>query len=317
MEYQKLGKSGMNISRLAMGGDMLSRNMDKKREAVIKETFYHAFDLGVNLFDTAESYGDGFSEEFLGTTLQPIRDKVFIASKVSRENLHYKDVITACEQSLRRLNTDYIDIYYVHIPNRDIPLEETMEAFAMLKETGKIHAVGVSNFSVDLLNRALQIVPVDVVQTSYNPLWRKIEDDFLPFCIEQQIAVFPYSPLANGLLAGGYEAELDYEKLSPAKKRILLFQPEWYPKCCRIVDAMRHIAQKYDRSVAQITLNWILRQKGITGILTGGHTPKQVEENNQVFTFEMDSDDIQFIHDISQELKEQLPYWQSIWFEKR
>lgn len=316
MEYQTLGKSGIKISRLCMGADVPSADMTQKERDALCATFRHAADLDINLFDTAEGYGNGLSETLLGEAMHPIRDKVYLASKVSNDHLAHDDVILACENSLRRLKTDYLDLYYIHIPNDNIPLEETLSAFAHLKATGKIRAIGVSNFSKTQLERAMQVVPIDVLQSGYNPLWRKLETEILPYCIQNSISVIPYSPLAHGLLTGMFGPDLDFETLRGNQRRVLLFQPEWYPLCSQVVEQLRPIAKAYDKTVAQVTLNWILAQAGITALLTGGQTPAQVEENLTALSFTMSPDDLQKITDFSAPLLAALPDWQSIWFKK-
>lgn len=316
MQYRKLGNRTLEVSRISVGADVPAHTMDRRERETLLETFRHGADQGVNLFDTAEGYGNGLSEELLGEAVAPFREKIYIASKVSMDHLAYGDVIAACENSLRRLKTDYLDLYYIHIPNDSIPLEETMEAFARLKSQGKIHGVGVSNFSRAQLERAGKVVGIDVLQCGYNPLWRKPEKELIPYCLENGISIIPYSPLAHGLLTGMFGPDLDLSTLEGHRRRVLLFQPEWYPLCSGVVEQLRPIAARHGRTVAQVTLHWILARPGITALLSGGQTPAQLDENLAALEFALAPGEIDEITKLSEPLKSTLPDWQSIWFEK-
>ena len=180
MQYTSLGDSGIQISRIVhgcmeLGGGAWDVRPDAENAALLHTALEH----GVTAFDTAESYGGGHSEEVVGRTLAPLRDKVVLCTKVSKEHLHKKDVLAACEGSLRRLRTDYIDLYYIHWPNPDIEIGETMEAFELLKAQGKIRAIGVSNFSVAQMRAAQRYARLDALQPEYNLLCRGIEDETL------------------------------------------------------------------------------------------------------------------------------------------
>ena len=203
MQYTSLGDSGIQISRIVhgcmeLGGGAWDVRPDAENAALLHTALEH----GVTAFDTAESYGGGHSEEVVGRTLAPLRDKVVLCTKVSKEHLHKKDVLAACEGSLRRLRTDYIDLYYIHWPNPDIEIGETMEAFELLKAQGKIRAIGVSNFSAAQMRAAQRYARLDALQPEYNLLCRGIEDETLAFCRENHIAVLTYNSIAKGILSG-------------------------------------------------------------------------------------------------------------------
>ena len=223
MKYTLIGKSG--ISRIThgcmeLGGGPWDVREDKENIALLNTALEH----GITTFDTAESYGKGHSEEVVGQALHAVRDKVVLCTKVSKEHLHKNDVIAACEGSLRRLNTEYIDLYYIHWPNAEIDIGETMEAFLTLKEQGKIRAIGVSNFSVQQMQYAMRYAPLDALQPEYNLLTRGIEKDVLPFCAQNSISVMTYNSIAKGILSGAfhfYGAQVtDFRTAKP------LFQPE-------------------------------------------------------------------------------------------
>ena len=167
-------------------------------------TIEAALDAGIDLFDTAEGYGDGYSEELLGRVLYGRRQRVAIASKVSAHNLAPSDLEEACLASLRRLRTDYLDLYQIHWPNREVPLTDTVGALEELKRKGMVRAVGVSNFGKGDLSDYLELGRPEVNQLPYNLLWRVIETEILPICQAHEIAVLPYSPLMQGLLTGKF-----------------------------------------------------------------------------------------------------------------
>ena len=297
-----------------MGADQASHIITDDEKKDFYEAVYRAIELGVNLFDTAEGYGDGKSEEILGDILKGKRDRLYISSKVSHEHWRYNDVIKACDGSLRRLGTEYLDIYYIHMPCKGMVIKETMEGLHKLKQDGKIRSIGLSNFSKIEMEEAIKYAQVDVLQSGYNPLWRKLENDIIPFCIKNSISVSPYSPLAHGLLSGKFKPDLKPEQLD-YRKGIILFQDEWYPKCNAIIEKMRVMAAKYNRTLAQFTLAWIAMQDGITSILVGGRNKWQIEENLGAADLVISKEDDKAVKDISDALLHELPDWTSIWFQ--
>jgi Aldo/keto reductases, related to diketogulonate reductase len=242
IEYKKLGKTNIMIPSIGLGtwglGGYSTRNTlnDDKEIRLIR----YAIEKGITFIDTAEMYGAGHSEELVGKAIANIRDKVFIATKVSPEHLRYNDVIKSCDNSLKRLNTDYIDLYQIHWPNPRIPLKETIRALEKLIDDGKIRFIGVSNFSVELLKEAMHLTSkYDIVsnQVEYSLLNRDIEKDLLSFAKENNVTIIAYSPLARGEIFRG-----DYvEKLS---------------KLC----------MKYNKTIAQIALNWLIIKENVVAI---------------------------------------------------
>lgn len=200
---------------------------------------------GANFIDTAEAYQNGESEKQIGKLIAECRSDVIIGTKVSPENLHYVDIISSCENSLKRLGTDYIDLYSIHWPNPDIELEETLDAFVTLKRQGKIRAIGVSNFSLRQLVQAAAIVGDGEIASNsveYNYFDRSIEEDLLPYCQEHSISIVAYSPLDQGHLS------------LPTYKKI----------------ALMDIANQYSKTVSQILLNWVIRNKPVVAIPKAG-----------------------------------------------
>jgi diketogulonate reductase-like aldo/keto reductase len=241
MEYRFLGKTDEKIAATGLGtwliGGGSSPDYSRDREAI--GTIKYAIELGMTHIDTAEMYGGGHAEELVGEAVKAFkRDEVFIASKVWPTNLRYDDVLKACERSLRRLQTSYIDLYYVHWPSDVIPLSETMKAMERLYKDGKIRYIGLSNFSPTQIEEArsyLSTADVVAIQAEYSLYNRKIEADLIPYCFRNGMTVVAYSPLARGALLA------DLRK--PAERRIQL---------------LMELAEKYSKTPVQIALNWVI-----------------------------------------------------------
>lgn len=228
-------------------------------------------DLGMTLIDTAEVYGGGHSEELVGEAVQGIRDQVFIATKFSPEHSSYDHVLKAAEGSLRRLDTDYIDLYQIHWPNPSVPLEETMAAIERLVRDGKVRYIGVGNLYLRGLQETQSVLSgtrVTALQTEYNLFDRSIEDEILPYCQEQNITVIAYSPLDQGRIVDSKE--------------------------CRVV--LEKIAEKHNRTLAQIALRWLMYK---TVPIPKASNLEHVKENAATIDFDLDDGDIQEIDRVS------------------
>ncbi|MFQ5941569.1 MAG: aldo/keto reductase, partial [Nitrososphaerales archaeon] len=211
MEYVRLGKSDLRVSVIGLGAWQIGSagwgwSFDfGEQEAVA--TINRALELGINLIDTAESYGNGLSEKMIGQEVKESREKFVVATKVSSSNLSYDDLLTAAEGSLTRLGIDFIDLYQVHWPNPSIPIRETMKAVEKLVRDGKVRYIGVSNFGTsDLMKAQEALSSHDIIsnQVRYNLLQREIQDDLLPYARKEGVSVIAYSPLAQGVLTGKY-----------------------------------------------------------------------------------------------------------------
>ena len=196
---------------------------------------HRALDLGVTLVDTAEAYGGGHAEEVVGKALAGRRRQAVIATKAAPNHLEAAEAVKALEGSLKRLQTDYVDVYFIHWPNPDLPLGATMEAFERLRAEGRIRALGVSNFGPKEMDTARQHGVIDVLQPPYNMLWREVEAGTLPYCREHNIGVMPYSGLAQGLLTGALSRNTTFAE-GDERRTTVLFQPGTYrarPRCGR------------------------------------------------------------------------------------
>ena len=259
-----------------------------------------ALDKGINLFDTAPVYGFGKSETLIGSALKSVRDKVVIATKCGllwskeKESAIYKSlkpdsVRNEVEQSLRRLSTDYIDIYQIHWPSPSDPLEATLEVMVRLKEEGKIRAIGVSNFELDRLASAMKVTRIDSIQPKYNLLEREAETELLPYCEKNDIGVLVYSPLASGLLTGKYSSTSRFNDWR-GNGKFGIFRQEALSEAYENLKKLESAASAMSLPLAHLALKWVLAKSYVTSALVGVKEARQVEENieclNRVLTKE-------------------------------
>lgn len=299
MKYRQLS-NGIRISEITFGcWELGGGQWEKKDDEVNIQALQRAFELGIQSFDTAEGYGQGHSEELVGLALEGVRKECVIATKVSPSHLRRDDILRAAEQSLKRLRTDYIDIYYVHWPNHDIPLSETMSTFAELRDEGVIRSVAVSNFSRDLLEAAMSYATVDCIQPEYSLLERRIEADVLPYCLDHGIGVLTYSSVAKGILTGAYH--LDGVALSPNDFRQgrRLFKPEHLEAETPLVRCVKRIADRHGVKPAEVAIAWILQQPGITSAIVGTQNIAHLEENVRAVDLGLSEDELRELDDVS------------------
>ncbi|MBE9177812.1 aldo/keto reductase [Oculatella sp. LEGE 06141] len=268
-----------------------------------------AFDAGITTFDTAEAYGDGYSEELVAKALSGVRDKVVLATKVFANHLHYQQVLEACENSLKRLQTDYIDLYQIHWPagtfNSDVvPIEETMKALNELKQQGKIRAIGVSNFSREQLAEAMQFGRIDSLQPPYNLFWRGVEQETMPHCVEQNVAIIAYSALAQGLLTGRFGSDHQFEE-GDIRAKNKLFKGETYQRAQDALAKLRPIAERQQCTLAQLALAWLIAQPQ-TSAIVGARNADQATQNAKAMEIQLTKDDLTEIDAIGRGVTDQL-----------
>lgn len=304
MKYTNLGQTDIRISRIThgcmeLGGGKWFTASREHNMALLKS----AFDRGITTFDTAEGYGAGNSEEIVGEALSPVRDKCVICTKVLKEHLHAADVRTATENSLRRLRTDYIDLLYVHWPNPDIPLEETLGEMDKLRSEGKIRAIGVSNFDVPLLEQALSITRIEALQPEFNLLERKIQDNgVMEFCDRNGISVLSYNSIAKGILSGAfhfYGAKLDADDFRNMKP---LFSAKNMEKEIPLLGLLQNIAESHQASISQISIAWVLAQKGMSSAIVGTQNEKHFVDNLSAVEIELTTDELDQLNRVSREV---------------
>jgi aryl-alcohol dehydrogenase-like predicted oxidoreductase len=290
MQTRKLGKNGPDLTVIgfgswAMGGPGYQGGWGPQDDRVSIEAIHTALDRGVNWFDTAAIYGLGHSEEVLGKALGSRRKDVIVATKFGlvwdeQANITniaaYDSVLRECDASLRRLGTDYIDLYQQHWPDTvGTPVEETMRALDDLIKAGKVRYAGVSNFDVPLLKRALAVRHIDSVQPQYNLFSRDAERELLPFCREHGIGVVAYSPLASGLLGGRYTASQTFDE-TDWRSRHPDFTGEGLRRNLEKVERLRTIAERHGKTVPQLAIAWVLANPAVTSAIVGVRKPDHI-----------------------------------------
>lgn len=313
MEKRKLGKNGPELTTVGLGAWAIGgpwawgwgKQDDEKSIAAIRKSI----DMGINWIDTAAVYGLGHSEEIVARALAGYQDKLFVATKCGlawneknkvRRDLTPKNIRREIEASLRRLNRDFIDLYQFHWPDSSTPVEKSWEEMIKLKEEGKVRYVGVSNFDVPLMERCLSIHHIDSLQPPYSMLAREVEKDILPFCQKNGIGVVGYSPMHSGLLTGKF----DVERLQPDDWRLKSsdFKGERLHRNLDFVDALRPIADKYQKTVGQIAVAWVLNNSAVTAAIVGARNANQAEENIGGADLKIEDTDLEKINSLLKEL---------------
>jgi myo-inositol catabolism protein IolS len=312
MKYTKIGKTDLDVSSIVMGcwaigGGFTWGHQDEKDSI---ETIRAAVDLGVNFFDTAEFYNEGHSEKVVGLGLKGVREKVCIATKVWSENLTYDKVIRACEGSLKRLKTDYLDLYQIHWPNPEIPVDESLKAMVELKESGKIRYIGVSNFGVRDLTEAIKYADVVTNQLAYSLLFRAIEFEIMPACIKSRVGILAYSPLAQGVLTGKFKnlASIDDDRArmrfySKNRPQTVHDEPGCEQEVEEAIQDIRKICEDINEPMANVALAWALQQPGITGVLAGARNAGQMETNVEAVDLTLSEETLSQLNEATETVK--------------
>lgn len=306
---KQLGKTDLYVNPIglgtnAVGGHNLFPNLNDETGREIVRT---AINNGINFLDTAYIYGPERSETLIGEVLKEKGNRagMVIATKGAHKFVDGKVVIDnspqflreTVEGSLKRLQTDYIDLFYIHFPDEETPKNEAVGALKQLKDEGKIKAIGVSNFSIEQLKDANRDGYVDVLQSEYNLLKRGAEKDLLPYCAENNISFIPYFPLASGLLGGKYHKE---SKFSDSRAKNPLFQGELFAQNLEKVEKIREIALAKNAEVAHVVLAWYLSRDAIDALIPGAKRPEQVSENLRTLGVSLTNEEIEKIDRIFQ-----------------
>ena len=303
---REIGNSGISVSQIGLGTwPMAGKWWGPSDDDTSVRTIHAALDAGVNLIDTAEGYGNGHAEEIVGRALDGRRSEAVIATKVSQQHLTHEQIEAALRDSCERMRTDYVDIYFIHWPNPEIPIGGTLETLTSLKEAGRIGAIGASNFSVKDLEIAGQFGTIDVVQPPFNMFWRSAESDLFDYCSKNGIGTVGYSGLAQGLLTGHIDRSFVLGE-GDERHTTVLFQPGTFEKCVDAVAELRSIAERYDKSVTQLVINWLTRQAGLTSALLGMRTEAEVAENVGGMGWDVSDADRDAIEAVSK------PIWDSV-----
>ncbi|MBN1552162.1 aldo/keto reductase [bacterium] len=296
-----LGKSGLRASRICLGAMTFGIQADK---AEAHRMLDYAFDKGVTFFDTANAYGAGESERILGTWIKTKRHDVIVSTKVRYQvgsdpmsvGLSRRVIRTEVERSLKRMQTDFIDVLYLHQPDDATALDETLRAVEDVVRSGKVHCLGVSNFAAWQIVQALEIAarlhvtaPV-IVQPMYNLIARGIEQELMPCCRHYQLAVYPYNPLAAGLLTGKHVFEKTDHKTGRFKVLPYYKDRYWHHMMFNAVSDLENIAASSGRSLISLAFQWLLDRPGVTGIVMGASNLQQLEQNLASFDKPLDEE---------------------------
>ncbi|MBP1950849.1 aldo/keto reductase [Virgibacillus litoralis] len=301
----ELGKTGLYIHPVGLGANKIGEENKETNTEYGGKIVSSAIESGLNFIDTAFMYDRGLSEEIIGKTLKENnwRNNVVLATKGAHKYTG-DQVITdnspeflkqTVEDSLKRLQTDVIDLFYIHFPDDKTPKFEAIGALSRLKEAGKIRSIGVSNFTIDQLKEANQDGYLDVVQGNYNLLDRSAESELFPYFSANEISFVPYFPLASGLLAGKYTKGT---VLSESQKKRPQFQGEAYIRHLEKVEKIREIAVKHNVDVSHVVLAFYLSRDQIDSVIPGARNSKQVVNNLKAADVKLTSDDIQTIDEL-------------------
>jgi aryl-alcohol dehydrogenase-like predicted oxidoreductase len=326
MEYRYLGKTGLGVSALSFGALTFGGEgpwydqVGNTQVPTARELLSVAIDAGVNLVDTADGYSFGRSEEILGEALGGRRDEVLIATKLHARmspdpndlGLSRHHIVRACEASLRRLRTDHIDIYQAHSFDAVAGVEESLRAFDDLVRQGKVRYVGCSNFSGWHLMKSLAISEraglerYASLQAYYSLLCRDLEHELVPLCLDQSVGILVFSPLAGGFLSGKFRRGA----AAPDGTRVgsVGFPELDYEHGYAVVEVVDEIARERGVSVAEVSLNWLLRRPGVTSVIVGARDREQLEANLRAVEWELSDEEVERLNRAS-ERPLPYPYW--------
>jgi len=304
MEYRRLGKSGLEVSVIGLGTNNFGGRLDyDATDKVIKE----AIEQGINMIDTSNSYGRTLSEEFIGKSVKGVRDQVLLATKVAsrvEEGPHgrgtsRKHILDQVEKSLRRLETDYIDLYQIHFPDKDTPIEETLRTLDDLVRQGKVRYIGCSNFAGWQIaqametSKALHLEPFISDQPEYSMLNRDVEAEVVPACSEYGLGILPFFPLASGFLTGKYKRGQDAPegtRLAGNTQRAasLLTDSNF-----DVLEELESFARERDRSMVELAMAWLLADPVVSSVIAGATKTEQVAQNARAADWHLSKEEMQ------------------------
>ncbi|MDH4263319.1 MAG: aldo/keto reductase [Spirochaetia bacterium] len=306
LEISKIG-----LGTWAMGGPWKfgwgSQDSNESKQTILK-----ALNEGVNWIDTAPAYGLGHAEELIGQVLKSRRKDVIIATKCgivweSPKNIsfsiHPKNIRKECEDSLKRLNTDYIDLYQIHWPDSKTPIADSWGEMIKLKNEGKVKNIGVCNFNLNLLKKCERMEHISTLQPPYNMLKREIESEIIPWCIENKVAILAYSPLQSGLLTGKIDKEyIDALSDDDWRKRNPMFKDPWFSKALEFIERIKKTSSQYNRDLTSFAIAWILSHETVASAIVGVRNVGQASEISKGAGWKIKKDDMEKIDIIFNEI---------------
>jgi len=325
MKYVLLGNSGLKVSQLCFGtmtfgSGFMSVGSTSQEDA--NKMVKYAYDKGINFFDTADVYSRGDSEKVLGKALKELnvdRKSYIVATKVrgtmgkdvNNVGLSRHHILNSCEESLKRLQLDHIDLYQVHSWDPQTPIEETMKALNDLVESGKVRYIGVSNFAAWQVAKANSIAERHgwakfiTFQGYYSLIGRGIENEVIPYCMDQNMGVLTWSPLAGGLLTGKYRKDKPAPKGTRYGGELKGFIPFEEDQLYAILDILDSIGKAHNAPIASVALAWLKYRKGVSSVIIGARNMKQLEENLLAADLELTDDELEKLEEASRRV---LPY---------
>jgi aryl-alcohol dehydrogenase-like predicted oxidoreductase len=308
MRYKKLGDSDLNVSEVglgtwAMGGDFWGDADD----VISIKTIQTAVDNGVNLIDTAPAYGLGHAEKIVGEAIKGRRQEVILATKCGlvweegdfnpHNNLKPDSLMKEIDDSLRRLQVDYVDLYQIHWPDPATPLEDSAVALNRILASGKVRYMGISNFSVEQMKTIKKYLPVVSTQTQFSLLYHE-QDDVIDYAYQHQMGVLSYGSLSGGILSGKYKERPAFSEQKTERRTMFYkaFREDTWDKCALFVDELRKIAALHGKPVGHVAINWANQQDKISTALVGARTPDQAIENAASSSWMLAKDEIQTIN---------------------
>ncbi|MCF8240351.1 MAG: aldo/keto reductase [Melioribacteraceae bacterium] len=326
MNYRRLGNSGLFVSEICFGVMTFTANkgwthVGNIEQPTANKLVNYALDNGVNFFDTADVYSNGISEIMLGKALGKKRRDAVITTKVgfrmedgiNGDGLSKRRILKACEDSLKRLNTDYIDLYVIHSDDFSTPIEETLSAMDQLVRDGKVRYTGCSNYTSWQLVKAMYEADKHGyqkfinLQAYYTLLGRELELDILPACIDQKIGVTVWGPLHGGILSGKYHNVKKWPRGTRIKSNEFN-RPHSKETELKVLNELERISNERSMSIAQVSLNYLLRKKGIASVIIGATNQKQLRENIKTSDFELSKEEVKILDDIT-EPAPYYPHW--------
>jgi aryl-alcohol dehydrogenase-like predicted oxidoreductase len=304
MQKVKLGSQGAVVSRMGLGCMGMSEFYGDRDDAESTATLLRALDLGINFWDTADTYGIGDNEELIAKTLKGRRDQVFLATKFANQRTKENPnvwtlsgkpeyVRSACDASLKRLGTDYIDLYYQHRVDPETPIEDTVGAMAELVKAGKVKYLGLSEASSATIRRAHTVHPITALQTEYSLWERHIEAEILPSIRELGIGFVPYSPLGRGFLTGAFKSQKDFPANDSRAHRYPRFTGDAFDKNQALVARVEEIAKAKGVTAGQLALAWVMAKGDDVVPIPGTKRRKYLEENAKAADVRLSKADIE------------------------